>query len=96
MNNETYAFDEVQGKMLTVDYAVSHHSFELTTRAPVAFQDLVKEQLCNMILQKMKESNCIEFTRQEIPGEFITKFRARIFVTPDDKVRILRQHQNLL
>lgn len=93
MSNETYSFDEIQGKMLTVDYAVSHHSFELTTMDPVAFQDKVKEQLCQKILDEMKKSSCIEFTRQNIPGEYITKFRARIFVTPDDKVRILRQHQ---
>lgn len=94
-SNNTYEFNEISGRMLTVDYAVSHHAFDITTKHPNAFQNIVKDKLCNMLIQELKKNNFIEFTRQEVPGQDITKFRARIFVTPDDQVRILRQHSKL-
>lgn len=94
-NNNTYEFNEISRKMLTVDYAVSHHAFDITALHPNDFQNIVKDKLCNMILLEMKKNNFIEFTRQEVPDQDITKFRARIFVTPDSQIRILRQHSKL-
>jgi len=50
-----------------------------------------KERLMEKLVRGLFKSNCIEFTKAESvhTGEFV--FRARIFVVPDTKVRILRE-----
>ena len=46
--------------------------------------------MLELLVYEMQIKNCIEFTKTEDPINNTTKFRARIFAVPDDKVRLLR------
>lgn len=50
----------------------------------------IKNRLLELLVYEMQIKNCIEFTKTEDPINNTTKFRARIFAVPDDKVRLLR------
>ena len=85
----------IQGSMLTVQKVISEHE-TLRMGFSVAedpWNREIKKQLVQQIVEKMFESNCIEFTRQKDAQSGNLIFRARVFVTPDSTVRIIREMQ---
>ena len=85
----------IQGSMLTVQKVISEHE-TLRMGFSVAedpWNREIKKQLVQQIVEKMFESNCIEFTRQKDAQNGNLIFRARVFVTPDSTVRIIREMQ---
>jgi hypothetical protein len=52
--------------------------------------DEIKRMLIREIVEKMLDSNFIEFTKSEDLSTLNTTFRARVFVVPDSQVRLLR------
>ena len=52
--------------------------------------DEIKRMLIRDLLEKMLDSNFIEFTKSEDLSTLNTTFRARVFVVPDSQVRLLR------
>jgi hypothetical protein len=53
--------------------------------------DVIKMDMVKLLVQELMKNNHIEFTSQVEPhSPNMVELRARIFVTPDDQVRILR------
>jgi len=85
---------KIQGKMVHVEKTYSIDEIErlgLNT-IPHAYHDRIKAELIELLMAKLIQNKCVEFTKQDNFVENSVKFRARVFVTPDDMVRILRGH----
>jgi ABC-type uncharacterized transport system ATPase subunit len=85
---------KIQGKMIHVEKTYSIDEIErlgLNT-IPHAYHDRIKAELIELLMAKLIQNKCVEFTKQDIFMENSVKFRARVFVTPDDMIRILREH----
>ncbi len=97
INNGTIGIqsgDTVQGRMVSVEKTYSIDEIErlgLNT-IPHAYHDRIKAELIELLMAKLIQNKCVEFTKQDIFMENSVKFRARVFVTPDDMIRILREH----
>ena len=88
------AGDTVQGRMVSVEKTYSIDEIErlgLNT-IPHAYHDRIKAELIELLMAKIIQSKCVEFTKQDNFMENSVKFRARMFVTPDDMVRFLRKN----
>lgn len=56
----------------------------------------VKQKMIRLMVDEMMKEHCIEFTMEKEHREMnMVRVRARIFVTPDDQVRILREKASL-
>ena len=77
----------IQGSMLTVSKIVDHYVMEQLS------EDEIKISMIGQLVEEIIRNKCVEFTKQrnEINNE--TVIRARIFVTPDTNVRIIREMQ---
>ena len=85
---------KIQGKMIHVEKTYSIDEIErlgLNT-IPHAYHDRIKAELIELLMAKLIQNKCVEFTKQDIFMENSVKFRARVFVTPDDMIRILSEH----
>ena len=84
----------IQGKMIHVEKTYSIDEIErlgLNT-LPHLYHDKIKTELIELLMAKLIQNKCVEFTKQDSFVENSVKFRARVFVTPDDMVRILREN----
>jgi hypothetical protein len=84
----------IQGKMIHVEKTYSIDEIErlgLNT-IPHAYHDRIKAELIELLMAKIIQSKCVEFTKQDNFMENSVKFRARMFVTPDDMVRFIRKN----
>lgn len=86
VSNTSYQNTTIQGKMLTVS-----HEFDDFAMSTMTDED-IKSSLTAMLVREMSKSNMVEFTRQSDPLTFKITVRARAFVVPDDKVRLLRKN----
>ena len=83
----TPTIDTIQGKMLTASLEFSSYEAEVT-------HDLeMKTKLLQLLLREILDNKCVEFTKQKNYAEDTVTIRARIFVTPDCEVKIIRQIQ---
>lgn len=82
-NHET-----IQGKMLIHTHRISGVALDNY----VMYPGDVKKMMASGLVEELLNSGCIEFTKthEQHTGDWV--FRARVFVVPDDKVRILRQN----
>ena len=86
--------DTVQGRMVSVEKTYTIEEVErlgLNT-LPHAYHDRIKTELIELLMAKIIQSKCIEFTKQDNFVENSITFRARIFATPDDMVRFIRKN----
>ena len=77
----------IQGKMLTTTIKMSPYEAE-------QMDDLeMKNRLITLMVREIMDNKCIEFTKQQdfVNDEVI--IRARIYVTPDSDVKLIRQVQ---
>ena len=74
----------IQGKMFSYDIEITD---ELQSGMN---QQQIKEELIKGLLQELKESKYIEFTKIFNPVDMTHKFHARIYAVPDNKVRLIR------
>jgi hypothetical protein len=82
---------DIKGNMIKAELVLS--DYELMKINPPTFEMDVKQQLIQMLMQEIFKHKCIEFTKMEDLMRGATSFRARMFVVPDDQVRILRVSQ---
>lgn len=75
----------IQGKMIQVVEEIDSQIME--SRDPKE----IKMSLVTKIAENMINSKMIEFTSEKDQMGLKVKIRARLFVTPDDQVRILRK-----
>ena len=55
----------------------------------------LKNRLITKLVRELMDGKHIEFTKQQDVVTMETIVRARIFVTPDDEVRVIRKETNL-
>jgi hypothetical protein len=77
----------IQGKMLTVNLVMDDLQYVEKPLSP----DDIKMKLMELLVEKMRDDNHIEFTKMQDISTGEHKFHARIFVVPDTQVRILRE-----
>lgn len=76
----------IQGQCLTI----THHVATSDTVYSNLHEDDLKRLLVAKMAEEMYRQNAIEFTRSVDPRTHEIVYRARIFVVPDDQVRLLR------
>jgi hypothetical protein len=84
----------IQGQTITVSSHINHRDVEHSAISDKDVQDGIKRGLLNLLVEKLWNSNMIEFTQQKQVTEDGTMFRARIHVTPDTQVRVIRELKN--
>jgi hypothetical protein len=79
--------DYIQGKMLTTSITMSPYEAE-------QMDDLeIKNRLITLMVREIMDNKCIEFTKQQDYAKDEVIIRARIYVTPDTDVKLIRQVQ---
>lgn len=78
----------IQGKMLLHTHVISGAVLQDYVFQP----EEVKQTMARTLAEEMLKNGFIEFTKTHEPHTDNWVFRARVFVVPDDKVRILRQN----
>ena len=82
--------ETIQGKCIQAQKIISSHDI-LAATATIDTEEMIKKELVRQLAEEMMRSKCVEFTKQNDMTTDGCVFRARIFVTPDDQVRLLRQ-----
>jgi hypothetical protein len=88
INSQQYA---IKGNMMQSHIVMA--DYEFLQIDPQTFQSDIKNRLVDNLWRELLQAKCIEFTKFEDLGGGQTHFRARMFVVPDDQVRILRLSQ---
>ena len=85
----------IQGQMLMVQKVLDSYELERTGLSSNVknFEDEIKKELIQEMVREIVKRNCIEFTSQKDMLTGNVTYRARVFVTPDSQVRIIRQVQ---
>jgi hypothetical protein len=83
----------VAGDCIQVQSTVSDFNFMRAdlTISDQEYNDFIKMQMCQLLVEELMKSKYIEFTSEYIHHKDTKIFRARIFATPDAQVRMLRQ-----
>ena len=90
-NNVTVApLKTIQGQCILAQKIISSHDI-LSATATIDTEEIIKKELIRQLAEEMMRSKCVEFTKQNDMTTGGCVFRARIFVTPDHQVRLLRQ-----
>ena len=77
----------IQGKMLTASLTMSPYEAE-------QMDDLeLKNRLIALMVREIMDNKCIEFTKQQDYAKDEVVIRARIYVTPDSDVKLIRKIQ---
>ena len=75
----------IQGKMISAE-------MRLDANEAIQMDDLeLKNRLITKLVRELMNGKYIEFTKQQDVVTMETIVRARIFVTPDDQVRVIRK-----
>jgi len=77
----------IKGEMLTVNLRVT--DYDLNVVADTA----LKSKMAHMIAEELMKCRFIEFTKMQDMAGGTWQLRARVFVTPDNQVRILRERK---
>ena len=89
--SDSFIEHQITGETITASYYVTHAELFTPNCDPEDVKYGIKKILIGKIAEKLFESSMIEFTQQEQVTEDATMFRARIHVTPDTQVRIIRE-----
>ena len=92
INTKDYA---IQGQMLMVQKVLDSYELERTGLSANIknFEDEIKKELIEELVKEIVRQRCIEFTSQKDMLTGKVTYRARVFVTPDEQTRIIRQVQ---
>jgi hypothetical protein len=77
----------IQGKMLTTSITMSPYEAEQMDNIEI------KNRLITLMVREIMDNKCIEFTKQQDYAKDEVIIRARIYVTPDTDVKLIRQVQ---
>ena len=82
----------IQGEMITVQKVYSDLDyFELESKYQMDLPNIIKEELLDELVKELMKHTCISFTSQQDNVSLKRCFRARIFATPNDQVRIVKE-----
>jgi len=87
----------IQGQMLAVQKVLDSYELERTGLSANIknYEDEIKKELIQEMVREIVKEKCIEFTMQKDMLTGNVTYRARVFVTPDEQTRIIRQIQKL-
>ena len=86
-HQQPFNYKSIEGQMFTVMKSITREQFE---RWP---PERIKKEMLRQLVDEMYSSKYIEFTMQKDTLESdMVKVKARIFVTPDSQVRLLREN----
>lgn len=88
INSQDYV---VKGNM--IKYQITMSEYDLMQINPKTFELDIKQQLMDGLMYEVANTKSVEFTKSSDRIAGMTYFRARIFVVPDDQVKILRVSQ---
>lgn len=80
--------DRVKGDMIAVEMT-ERDLFPLTSSMSND-NEIIKKNLVAKLVDKLMESNHIEFTKQPDPQNMSLTYRARIFAVPDTDIQLIR------
>jgi hypothetical protein len=83
----------VKGEMITAQIEVSDTDLVYSKMPMGDFQKEIKRKLVNLLVEELMNKNHIEFTSQIDPTSNTSKYRARIYATPDTQVRWIRKNE---
>ena len=81
----------IQGKAVIAQFTQTEAERDSLVNSSKGVLDEVKHRLATMLVEQMLKDKCIEFTSQQNMYDGTYDYRARIYVTPDSTVRILRE-----
>jgi hypothetical protein len=82
----------IQGEMITVQKVYSDLDYsELESKYQMDLPNIIKEELLDMLVDELMKHTCISFTMQQDVSTLKRCFRARIFATPDNQTRIVKE-----
>lgn len=88
-NTSVSPIDTIQGKMVFAE-------MRLDANEAIQMDDIeLKNRLITKLVRELMDGRYIEFTKQQDVARMETVIRARIYVTPDDQVRIVRKANNV-
>jgi DNA-directed RNA polymerase subunit L len=79
--------------MITAQIEVSDTDLIYSKMPMGDFQKEIKRKLVNLLVEELMNKNHIEFTSQIDPTSNTSKYRARIYATPDAQVRMIRKNE---
>jgi hypothetical protein len=82
----------IKGEMITVQKVYSDLDyFELESKYQIDLPNVIKEELLDALVYELMKHNCVSFTMQQDHNTLERYFRARIFATPDDLTRVVKE-----
>ncbi len=88
-NTSVNPIDTIQGKMVFAE-------MRLDVNEAIRMDDIeLKNRLITKLVRELMNGRYIEFTKQQDVASMETIIRARIFVTPDEQVRVIRKVTNV-
>ncbi len=83
------SLDIIKGQMVAAE-------MRLDANEAIQMDDIeLKNRLITKLVRELMDGRYIEFTKQQDVARMETVIRARIYVTPDDQVRIVRKANNV-
>jgi hypothetical protein len=79
----------VRGEMITAQITANHIEL-ISKNFEDSFELHMKKDLAYKIAQEIIKNKLVEFTKQRDPNTDTIVYRARAYLTPDDKVRKIR------
>lgn len=76
----------IKGKMFKASYEIDHFTWENSDK------DAIKMKMIHEIVAELIKGGAIEFTSMALPHEMKVRINARLFVTPNAEVQILRKN----
>lgn len=87
--NSIFNGETVKGELILVEKRFSPS--EVIKSYDQSFVEGIKKQLINELIEKILQNKMVEFTKQEDLNTSEVIYRARVYLTPDDKVRTIRK-----
>lgn len=82
---DTATHHRIKGRMLTVKREIDKRTLETLSDGDV------KAALIGALIDEMRNSGLVEFTKEDMVREDKVVVRARVFVTPNEDVQVLRK-----
>jgi len=84
--------DTYQGEMVVAEITIPDSDAMITGMSAAGFREEVKKKLLYLLAEQLMKNKLIEFTSQQFAHSNDTKFRARIFAVPDQRIRMIRKN----
>ena len=81
-----------QGEMVVAEITIPDSDAMITGMSAAGFREDVKKKLIYLLAEQLMKNKLIEFTSQQFAHSNDTKFRARIFAVPDQRIRMIRKN----